>query len=128
MNFIEATLAGEHNRVVVDAGPFHLEMPKDLVPHARDWIGRRVIFGIRPEDIQDRAMASTAAPTWTIRALVEVHEPLGSDVILYLTAGKHSFVARVDARTEARMGQHIDVVVNMRKLHLFNPETQEAVI
>jgi len=49
-------------------------------------------------------------------------------VILYLTAGKHSFVARVDARTEARMGQHIDVVVNMRKLHLFNPETQEAVI
>jgi multiple sugar transport system ATP-binding protein len=57
-----------------------------------------------------------------------VHEPLGSDVILYLTTGPHSIVARVEARSQAKMGQNIEVVMGMRKMHLFNPDTQQAII
>jgi multiple sugar transport system ATP-binding protein len=59
---------------------------------------------------------------------VDVHEPLGSDVILYLSAGAHSIVARVDAHSEAKMGQTTEVVFNMRKLHLFDPQTHRAII
>lgn len=128
MNFLDATLRDSGGKTIVDAGGVQLEAPADLAPYTREWIGRRVIFGIRPEDIQDRALAGEARPTWTVRALVDVHEPLGSDVILYLTAGAHSIVARVDAHTQAKMGQTIDVVFDMRKMHLFDPTTQQAII
>ncbi len=128
MNFVEAALADSAGKVFVDAESFRLEVPPDLASPARPWVGRRVIFGIRPEDIADRALTNGSQPAWTIKAAVDVHEPLGSDVILYLTAGSQTLVARVDARTEAKMGQSIEVVFNMRKMHLFNPETQEAIL
>jgi multiple sugar transport system ATP-binding protein len=128
MNFIEATLAQKDGRLVVDAGSFAMAVPADLAPHARDWLGRKVIFGIRPEDIQDRAFARDAAPDTTLRAMVDVHEPLGSDVILYLSTGPHVIVARVDAHSEARMGHETEVVFNMRRMHLFDPQTHEAII
>jgi multiple sugar transport system ATP-binding protein len=113
---------------MIDAGSFRLTVPSELAAAARPWAGKPVVFGIRPEDIADRALADGAQPEWTIKALVDVHEPLGSDVILYITAGAHSIVARVDARSVARMGQPIEVVFNMRKMHLFNPVTQEAIL
>jgi multiple sugar transport system ATP-binding protein len=128
MNFVDSVLAEEDGRVFVDAGSFRLEVPADLVPYARPWLGKAVVFGIRPEDIADRSLTNGANPAWTLRATVDVHEPLGSDVILYLSVGRHSLVARMDARTDARMGQAVEVVVNMRKMHLFNPTTQEAII
>ena len=75
-----------------------------------------------------RPPSPTQTPAWANRAGVDVHEPLGSDVILYLTVGSHSIVARVDAHTAAKMGQQIEVVFNMRKMHLFDPQTQEAIV
>lgn len=128
MNFISATLRESAGRVQIEADGFRMEVPQDLTSFARGWVGRDIIFGIRPEDIQDGALVGDANPGWTLRALVDVHEPLGSDVILYLTAGSQSIVARVDAHSQAKMGQRIDVVLNMRKMHLFNPTTQEAII
>ena len=128
MNFIDSALADAGGKLLIDAGSFRLEVPPDLVSQARPWAGRRVVFGVRPEDIADRAMANGAQPAWTIKATVDVHEPLGSDSILYLTAGAHSIVARVDARTQARMGDSVEVIFNMRKMHLFNPETQQAIL
>ncbi len=128
MNFVDSTLAESAGKVFIDAGAFRLEIPPDLVSSAKPWLGRRVVFGIRPEDVADRALANGGQPAWAIKATVDVHEPLGSDVILYLTAGAHSIVARVDAHSQAKMGQSIEVVVNMRKMHLFNPETQQAII
>lgn len=128
MNFVPATLRETGGKVQLEANGFRMEVPQDLTSHTREWLGREVIFGIRPEDIQDRALVGDANPAWTLRTLVDVHEPLGSDVILYLTAGSQSIVARVDAHSQAKMGQTIDVVFNMRKMHLFNPKTQEAIV
>jgi len=128
MNFVPAQLRESAGRVHVEANGFRVEMPQDLASLAREWVGREVVFGLRPEDIADRALTGDANPAWTVRALVDVHEPLGSDVILYLTAGSQSIVARVDAHSQAKMGQTIDAVFNMRKMHLFNATTQEAII
>ena len=128
MNFIDASITEVGGTFRLNADSFQVEVPRELAGAVKPWAGKKVVFGIRPEDIADRALAGNANPAWTIRALVDVHEPLGSDVILYLTAGSHSFVARVDAHTQAKMGQTIEVVFDMRKMHLFNPETQEAVL
>ncbi len=128
MNFIPARLVTRDGATVLDADAFAMEVPPDIAALARDWVGREIIFGIRPEDIQDRAFARDAHPGWVLKATVDVHEPLGSDVILYLSVGPHSIVARVDAHSEAKMGQATEVVFNMRKLHLFDPQTHQAII
>ncbi len=128
MNFVEARLAKQDGRVLVDAGVFRAEVPPAYAPRLADWDGRPVIFGIRPEDIHDRAFHSDTGSGAVIRANVDVHEPLGSDIILYLTVGEHDIVARVDARSQARMGQTTEVVLDMKKMHVFNPDTHEAII
>ncbi|MGH2403653.1 MAG: ABC transporter ATP-binding protein [bacterium] len=128
MNFIEATIARRDGQTVVDADSFKMDVPSDIATHANDWAGRKVIFGIRPEDIQDRAFARDVNPAWALKAMVDVHEPLGSDVILYLSTGPHSIVARVDAHSQARMGHPAEVVFNMRKMHLFDPQTHQVII
>ncbi|MDR7523464.1 MAG: sn-glycerol-3-phosphate ABC transporter ATP-binding protein UgpC [Armatimonadota bacterium] len=128
MNFIEAALAQRDGKTVIDAGAFAMEVPDEIAQQARAWVGKQVIFGIRPEDIQDRAFARDANAAWALRAMVEVHEPLGSDVILHLSRGPHVFVARVDAHSEARMGHETEVVFNLRKMHLFDPQTHQAIV
>ncbi|MDR5695935.1 MAG: ABC transporter ATP-binding protein [Armatimonadota bacterium] len=128
MNFLESELRVCDGKVIVDAGSFAVEVPSDLAEEVRDWVNKRVIFGIRPEDIQDRRFLPDANPGWTVKATVDVHEPLGSDVILYLAVGDQTLVARMDARSDARMGQSVEVVLDMRKMHLFNIETHEAIL
>ncbi len=128
MNFLEAKLAKQDGRMFVDGGVFRAEVPREYIPKLAEWEGRSVIFGIRPEDIHDRALVQSTDGAAVVRATVDVHEPLGSDVILYLTAGEHSIVARVDARSQARMGQTAEVVLDMKKMHVFNPDTHAAIL
>jgi len=128
MNFIAARVTQNGGGYRLSADGFQVEVPRNLTEAVRKSAGREVVFGIRPEDIADRSLVSDANPAWTIRVGVDVHEPLGSDVILYLTVGPHSIVARVDAHSVAKMGQQIEVVFNMQKMHLFDPQTQEALV
>ncbi len=127
MNFLDARMVKQDGKLVVDGGVFRGEVPARYAPALEAWAGRPIIFGIRPEDVHDHAL--TQPPDGAaIRATVDVHEPLGSDTMLYLTAGEHSIVARVEAHTQARMGQQAQVFLDMNKMHLFNPETHAAVL
>jgi len=128
MNFLEAKLVRQDGKLLVDADVFRAEVPAALAPKLADSVGKPIIFGIRPEDIHDRAFHAEGAGGAVVPAMVDVHEPLGSDIILYLTAGAHSLVARVDARSQARMGQSTEVVVDTAKMRLFNAETHDAVV
>ncbi len=128
MNFLRTKLVQRNGGVELDAGAFRLPVPADVAPTTKPWVGQEVIFGIRPEDIQDRALSRDAPADWTVQTTVDVHEPIGSDIILHLSAGDQLFVARVDAHSEARMGRPAEVVFNMRKMHLFAPETSQAIV
>ncbi len=55
MNFLEAKLARQDSKMFVDGGVFRAEIPQAYIPKLSAWAGRPVIFGIRPEDIHDRA-------------------------------------------------------------------------
>jgi len=127
MNFLETKLARQDGRLLVDGGVFRAEVPPEHNTALAEWVGRPIIFGIRPEDVYDREHAPSSNGA-LLRANVDVHEPLGSDVILYLTAGSHTLVARVDAHSQARMGQATEVVFNMKKMHVFNPDTHAAIL
>ena len=88
--------------------------------------GKKVVFGIRPEDIHTKGFEAPGITPAPITAQVDVSELMGNEIFLYLLTGKKQFVARVDPRTHARVGETLDMVVNMDNMHLFDPQTEKS--
>jgi multiple sugar transport system ATP-binding protein len=84
---------------------------------------------VRPEDIFDKSLAptTTAHDGNTLKAMVDVIEPMGAVVTMYLTLGTHQIVATIDADTKAKEGEELEIVLDMDKTHLFDKETQKAI-
>ena len=93
----------------------------------RGWIGKPVVFGLRPEDINDRRLVVNPNPGHCVTAMVEVVEPMGAETYLCLSTGNHSFMARVTGHERVRVNQHLDVVFEMSKCHFFDAQTEKAI-
>jgi multiple sugar transport system ATP-binding protein len=127
MNFFDVTLVEEDGNLVADAGTFRLKLPPEKMDAARPYAGQQVVFGVRPEDIHDREFTPPGIRAEPLTAEVDVTELMGNEIFVYLLTGKKQFIARVDPRTEARVGKELDVVVNMDNTHLFDRETEQAI-
>ena len=128
MNFLKATLKKEGGQYIVDGGSFTVSAPPAPAGTLEPFVGKPIIFGVRPSDIFDKNLRNPvdAATGNTVRTLVDVSEPMGDIITLYLTCGTHSLVATIDAETGAKDGEALDVVLDLAKTHLFDPETEEA--
>jgi len=126
MNFFDTTLVEQDGKLFVDGGSFKLPVPDNkkatYLPHK----GKKVIFGIRPDDVHASAYAPPGIIPAPLAADVDVTELMGNEIFLYLLTGKKSFIARVDPRTHARAGEKIDLIVNMDNMHLFDPQTEKT--
>jgi len=127
MNFLKGKIIGQN-------GEYHFQdrgTKLRLLPQHHSKIGRfrdkEVIFGIRPEDIYDKIFAQDARPEFTMTATVDVVEPMGSEIYLYLNAGRNQFVARVSNQDTAAINQDLQVVFDMSKAHFFDLTTEEAI-
>ena len=63
-----------------------------------------------------------------ILAVVDVIEPLGSEIHLDATSGRHNFVAVVDAQTSVRVHQEIELALDLDKMHLFEKDDPNLLI
>lgn len=124
MNFFDAVLKQEDNGLVVDLDIFQLHIPADRAEPYRSHIGSRVVLGLRPEDIHDFDYQPPNISPARIEANVDVIEQMGHEMILYLEEGNKNFIARVDPRTNARVGGRMGFVVNMDNMHLFDADTE----
>jgi multiple sugar transport system ATP-binding protein len=87
------------------------------------------MLGIRPEDIHDKALAPSNLNADNVARLkVDVIEPMGANAIVYLTTGQHTLLADVDAETQAKEGQSFDVVLDANAAHVFDKETEQAIV
>jgi multiple sugar transport system ATP-binding protein len=140
MNFVKAVLkkegTQEGGQFVVDGGSFTVSAPPapaDKLEAYADkleaYVGRPVVFGVRPSDIFDKGLRNPieAGAGNVVRTLVDVSEPMGDIITVYLTCGPHSLVATIDAETKAKDGQALDVVLDLAKTHLFDPDTEQAI-
>ena len=127
MNFLETKVVEENGKIYVDGGNFRLSIPEDLQDRYRAWVNREVVFGIRPEHINDRAFVMDFSGKVEIKALVDVLEPIGSEIILIATVGKYQIVAKIDSHTKASLHQPIELAVDMNKMHLFVKDTGEVI-
>ena len=119
MNFFPSKLAGKNGKLFVDAGSFQLPVPEERMPAYKPYEGKEVIFGIRPNDIYDREHAPERLKGNYVKAVVDVIEPLGSEIHVNVTSGKHSFVAVVNVQSQVRVHQEVDLAVDLNKMHLF---------
>ncbi len=119
--FIEPAREGKDTGLAVRV---HDDMARNLSGH----IGQPVVFGVRPEDVNDRKFVAEANPDHTVRATVDVVEPMGAEIYLYLNTGSHSFIARVNSRETADVNQQVEMVFDMRKCHFFDPQTEQTIV
>jgi multiple sugar transport system ATP-binding protein len=125
MNFFDATLVEADGKVWVDGGTFRLEVPGNNMELAQKHKGKQVVFGVRPEDVQSREFTPPGIAPAYMESTVDVTEMMGSEIFAYLITGKKSFVARLDPRTRAHVGEDLDLVINMDNMHLFDPKTEQ---
>jgi multiple sugar transport system ATP-binding protein len=127
MNFFDnAILKEEGGKMTVDFGSFQAEVPESRYDQYRQYLGKKVVFGIRPENISHADFVAPGIVPSRIQANVDVVEEMGHEKILYLEEGGKTFLARIDPRAEVHVGQRIALVLNMAVMHLFDAETEQA--
>src|SRR5919199_702428 len=129
MNFFEAKLARGDGGLAVDTGAFRVPVPPNLQADLGKYIDQPVYFGIRPEDVHDSHYVPPGVETTTcVETTVTVTEPMGSEVYAYLQTGGKEFIGRFDPRTSAQPGQPMEVIMDMQRMHIFNRETEMALV
>jgi multiple sugar transport system ATP-binding protein len=132
-------------------GRHRLDLPPSLLearPRIREMDGAEVVVGIRPESLADAALVPDPGGARTIEATVELREGLGSEVVAHAvfdapapkvrtaqvdpdatlsSASGVALVARLDPRTEVAVDKTARFVVDVEKLHLFDPATDTGV-
>jgi multiple sugar transport system ATP-binding protein len=127
MNFFRAKLVQADGGLTVDTGIFQVKVPKEYQDVYGSYQDKDVTFGIRPEDIADALQEGSAGQLEKLNAVVEGVEPLGAEIILELMSGEQRFTARVDPQSKSQLNEQVDVYFDMRKMHLFDPETQQVI-
>jgi multiple sugar transport system ATP-binding protein len=127
MNFFPATVEREDGKLVVNADSFRVKIPEAKAGTYEPYVGKRVVFGLRPEDIHNPEFAPPNIDAQPVDTQVDVTELMGNEIFVYLKTGEHSFVARVDPRTRVHMGDEVPFVFNMDNMHIFDRETEQAV-
>ncbi len=131
MNFLDATLAKEGDQYVVEiAGGDKVAVPADKAAgHDLDaYVGKAIKMGIRPEDIDDDAEFMAKHPNARLEAEVEVSEMMGAEIYLYLDYKGNKMTARVASTSKAKRGDVATVAYNANKLHLFDCESELAIL
>jgi multiple sugar transport system ATP-binding protein len=157
MNMLEATLARSNGGLAVQMGSQKLALGEDIVnarPGIKAYEGKGLILGIRPEELEDAALAKDIPADHHIRGTVELTEALGSEIMAHFnvdappaltedvkelaadvgderavqeaaegTKQHTTMVGRFNARSQVKQGEVVEVAVDTRSLHFFDPES-----
>ncbi|MGB1251893.1 MAG: ABC transporter ATP-binding protein [Candidatus Promineifilaceae bacterium] len=127
MNFFDATLVKEDGSLFVDTGDFRLAIPKGRQGAYKAYVGKEVTLGIRPEHMYAPNFAPPITQKAPLKGVIEVVELLGHELHIYVNSGSQTFVATIDIRIHAQVGDKIDLVVNMDNMHLFDKATEQRI-
>ena len=125
MNFMNISLKEEGGKLIADEGESQIEVTGATAELVRPYVGKDLIFGVRPEDLVYQEKGQTPA---SIKTTVQVVEPLGAEIHLYVDTSKHSFIARVSPRFEFHVGDDAYFEADMNKVLFFDMETEKAIV
>jgi multiple sugar transport system ATP-binding protein len=87
---------------------------------------KEVFLGIRPEDIYISSDGEGRRRS-VGRAMLDVVEPMGNEIVFYATAGQTNLVARIAPAGLPEAGQEIELFFDAEKLHFFEADSEEAI-
>lgn len=122
MNFFNMKVVKEGETLFVDNGEFKIKIPAEKTAKYLYLVNKDIIFGIRPDDVHNPSFFPQEINGERIQAKVDVVELMGNEILVYLVGNKGSaFVGRVDPRSQYKIGETVDVIVNMGNCHIFDP-------
>jgi multiple sugar transport system ATP-binding protein len=147
MNLFEAQLAFNGDGASVKLGSQTLTLaPESLAarPGLRDYDGKKLVIGIRPEDFEDAAFAGNVREGATLKSEVQLIEALGSEIMVHFqldaptvdsgdpdaveeTGATANTVGRFHPRSRVRIGDPVDIAVSTENMHFFDRDTRLAI-
>jgi len=130
MNFIPVNVAKENDGVWLTFLNNKLKLPDGRAGKVIEggYVGKEVVFGIRPEDVHDEEVFINQMPQDILEATIDVIEMLGSETLLYMHVGDITLNARVNPRTKVKVGDTIKVAIDPNKIHLFDKDSEQVII
>ncbi|CUS86938.1 hypothetical protein JGI8_01046 [Candidatus Kryptonium thompsonii] len=128
MNFLEGKIVHEDGlKFIENNNGLRLSIPQEYHDKLKNYVGKDVILGIRPEHIYDPIY--TQVPSGErVNVFVDVVEPMGNEVYLYFATATAQCVARIPAHEEPQTGIYKELVIDVRKAHFFDKDTEESIL
>jgi multiple sugar transport system ATP-binding protein len=158
MNLIRGSLIPTNGGLTAKFGINGLTVGEPVLnsrPALKTFVGKRVIVGVRPEDLEDADLAGGAPDGRRLSAVVDIREDMGSEVFIHFGVGGEAvesedvkaavgeeavevsrakakdqgtaWVARLDRDTKAAEQGRVELVVDTDRLHFFDPESGDAI-
>ncbi|MGE5652706.1 MAG: ABC transporter ATP-binding protein [Bacillota bacterium] len=129
MNLIPAIVSHEEGRIYLtwERG-FRVAVPASRREQLQFHIGREVILGIRPEDVQEATGTSLPEKDCGVRATVDLVEYLGAQTVLNLQVGSAPITACVRPETCPFVGDTIELCFDMTRAHIFDKQTERRIV
>ena len=104
--------------------PERVEIVKkiDYLKSARIDVNEKMIFGIRPEDIEIHVEQQKD----TIPCEVTVTELLGHNQIVHFNYNGHEILAELSAKKDIQIGQTVYVHIDVNNIHLFDEVSEDC--
>ena len=143
MNFINGSLEKSGDDVLfsfdrvttvgtkMNAEKVSIKLPVDKAnnPALKEYIGKEVVVGIRPECIHDDPASLSTYADAVIDTDVDVTELMGAEIYLYLKVGEDvKLTARVSSRSTSRAGDKIQVAFDPTRIHIFDKDTERCIV
>jgi multiple sugar transport system ATP-binding protein len=126
MNILQATIKEDKGKLIADEGDFEITLSPRLADATRSYVGKETLFGIRPEDL---VVSEKAIERETFTAKVEVVEPLGAEILLYVSTAQHpGITVRTPPHFEFHVGDSVHLKPALEKIHFFDLETEKTVV
>jgi multiple sugar transport system ATP-binding protein len=122
MNFLGCRVVSRDGRLWLDEGAAAIAVPDRAGAALEHRIGTEVIVGVRPQALTDQKRSPFARSDNVLEMRVNVVEPLGDKMDLYLATSSHSHViAHVDAHDGVAPGQVVPIYLDLDRIHFFEP-------
>ncbi|MDI6731677.1 MAG: ABC transporter ATP-binding protein [Candidatus Margulisbacteria bacterium] len=128
MNFVGGKVTKKDGNYSFESESFSIPVPLEVDGQLAGYVDKEVVFGIRPEDIWDVPSSAWIQQKILLESTVDFREIIGSETYLYLKVGRSQLVSRVNGMCNASSGSKFGIVINLNRIHFFDPASQTAII
>lgn len=126
MNFFEGEIDKDGDEFYIKFKEYKILIPKwkNKDGKLNEYVGKNVIAGIRPSDIQ---ISESKTKDCSIAATVELKELMGAESYLYVESGQLRFTVRTTDTGNNEIGSNVNLNLDIEKIHLFDKETTSTI-